>query len=87
MTQPIGMSLDTDVPGGAGYLRYSDAVAVRQDPLDEGYTVAVDLDADDHPVGIELTSLDAYAYDLLERAGKKYGLVVPGASALAIGRR
>ena len=87
MTQFIDLALDTDVPGGAGYLRYSHEAAVRQDALDEGFTVAVDLDALGRPVGIELTSLDAYSYDLLKRAGEKYGLAVPDAKALAKARR
>lgn len=87
MTQFIDLALDTEVPGGAGYLRYSHETAVRQDALDEGYTVAVDLDALGRPVGIELTTLDAYSYELLKRAGEKYGLAVPDAKALAKARR
>jgi hypothetical protein len=87
MTQFIDLALDTELPGGAGYVRYSYEKALRQDALDDGFTVAVDLDALGRPVGIELTTLDAYSYGLLVRAGEKYGLAVPDAKALATTRR
>jgi hypothetical protein len=87
MTQFIDVALDTEAPGGAGYVRYSHEKALRQEALDEACTVSVDLDALGRPVGIELTTLDAYSFALLERAGAKYGLSVPDAKALAKARR
>jgi hypothetical protein len=66
----IRVSLDTEVPGGAGYVRFSRAKAVRQDILDDGCTVCVDLDADGNPVGIELASLNAYSFELASQAAQ-----------------
>jgi len=75
--QPIRISLDTEIPGGAGYIRYGHGHAVRQEKLDEHFCVAVDFDADGNVVGVELTSLDAYAFGLLADAGRKYDLAIP----------
>jgi predicted AlkP superfamily pyrophosphatase or phosphodiesterase len=80
----IHVALDTEVPGGAGYIRYSREKAVRQDAIDDGFTVAVDIDAQGRPVGIELTSLDAYSFDLVDRAATKYGLAVPDLAHAAL---
>lgn len=80
----IHVSFDTEVPGGAGYVRFSREKAVRQDVLDDGCTVCVDLDVDGHPVGIELTSLNAYSFELADRAGQKYGLAVPNFAGAAL---
>jgi uncharacterized protein YuzE len=79
----IHVSVDTEVPGGASYIRYSRAKAVRQDALDDGHTVCVDLDAQGNPVGIELTSLTPYSFELLGLAGGKYGLAVPNLAGAA----
>jgi hypothetical protein len=79
----IHVSVDTEVPGGAGYVRYSRQKAVRQDAFDQGHTVCVDLDDRGHPVGIELTSLNAYSFELLRLAGEKYGLAVPNLAGAA----
>jgi len=73
----IHVSLDTEVPGGAGYIRYSREKAVRQEPMDEKLAVCVDLDPAGNVVGIELTSLDEYAFSLTDKAAAKYGLKVP----------
>jgi uncharacterized protein YuzE len=73
----IHLSIDTEVPGGAGYVRYSHGIAVRQDAIDEDLTVCVDLDRDGNVVGIELTSLDDHAFALVTKAATKYGLKAP----------
>jgi hypothetical protein len=78
---PIHISLDTEVPGGAGYVRYSHGNAVRQDVIDESFTVAVDLDSRDDVVGIELTSLDEYAFALARAAAQRYDLAFPDLGA------
>jgi uncharacterized protein YuzE len=80
----IHISIDTEVPGGAAYIRFSREKAMRQDPLDTECTVCVDLDASGKPVGIELTVLDQCSFELAARAGKKYGLMVPDLARAAL---
>jgi uncharacterized protein YuzE len=75
--QPLRISVETEVPGGAAYIRYSESKAVRQDALDEDFSVAVDLDAVGEVVGVELTLLDSRAFELLSEAGRKYDLAIP----------
>jgi hypothetical protein len=81
MKSPIHISLDTEVPGGAGYVRYSHGKAVRQDALDEAFSVAVDLDAVGDVVGIELTLLDERAFGLARIAAHRYDLRFPDLAA------
>jgi uncharacterized protein YuzE len=74
---PLHISIDTDFPGGAAYVRYSASKAVRQDALDDDFSVAVDQDSIGEVVGIELTLLDCRAFELLAEAVRKYDLDVP----------
>jgi len=74
---PIHISLNTDVPGGAGYVRYSRAKAVRQDAIDEHSVVAVDLEKAGGVVGVELTSLDDHAFALARIAAQRCDLSFP----------
>jgi uncharacterized protein YuzE len=73
----IHLSIDTEVPGGSGYVRYSHGTAVRQDAMDGELTVCVDLDRDGNVVGIEMTSLDDHSFALIAEAAAKYGLKAP----------
>lgn len=79
---PIHISLDLEVPGGAGYVRYSRRHAVSQNSIDEENLAIVDLDADGVVVGIELTSLDADACARAHEAAAKYKLMIPDLSGL-----
>ena len=82
MRRPLHISVDTDLPGGAAYVRYSMSKAVRQDALDDDFSVAVDLDSVGNVVGVELTLLDRRAFELLAEAGRKYDLEIPDLRAL-----
>jgi len=78
----IHLSIDTEAPGGAAYVRYSRGKAVRQDAIDGELTVCVDLDRDGKVVGIELTSLDDHAFGLATEAAAKYGLRAPALAGI-----
>jgi uncharacterized protein YuzE len=80
--RPLNISIDTDVPGGAAYVRYSTSKAVRQDALDDDFSVAVDLDSIGEVVGVELTLLDCRAFELFAEAGRKYDLEIPDLRSL-----
>ncbi len=77
MRRPLRISIDTALPSGAAYVGYSTSKAVRQDALDDDFSVAVDLDAIGEVVGVELTLLDRRAFELLAEAGRKYDLEIP----------
>jgi hypothetical protein len=81
---PIHISLDLEVPGGAGYVRYrrleKGAHVARTVSTDETHLVNIDFDADGAVLGVELVALDVDAYARAQEAGAEYNLIIPDLS-------
>jgi hypothetical protein len=83
---PIHISLDLEVPGGAGYVRYrrleKSAHVARTISTDETRLVNIDFDARGAVLGVELVALNVDAFARAQEAGSKHNLIVPDLSGI-----